>query len=308
MWEADRIMAIGGESIREMSDIHRLQNFHPLNRRYVRVWFAQLLALGLTVPACFAQRTASDSAPAATAPAQSEVPIRANNIVQLRKRLGETVSVIGRVERASESNNGHNFLNFESSELSVVCFKDDVTNFTEGAPAKLYRDKNVVVTGKLEEYRGKLQIVIKTPDQIGLAEQPSSGATLPRAKLKEIGKNSWISPAGLRYAGRDPMGLNRVEHILRHAADVPDRPGSHGVFEAEEEEIFGLIDAAWQKAAKDKIKAVREGDRSTLTVPMGYRVGYLGGQAGRQRKNPALTRIFIVYETGTKNIVTAFPK
>jgi hypothetical protein len=40
---------------------------------------------------------------------------------------------------------------------------------------------------------------------------------------------------------------------------------------------------------------------------MGRRIGYLGGQVGGQRRNPALKTIRFVYDTGTRNVVTAFP-
>lgn len=273
--------------------------------------------LGTLVVSCAEAQRSADTA---TGSANGSVgrstaatsPIRANNVVQLRQKLGQTVTVVGTVERASESQSGHNFLNFSASELSVVCLKPHVPKFTEGPPAKLFRNKDIVVTGKLEEYRGKLQIPVTDPSQIQLADSvdsDGSGSQFPRAKLQAVGRDAWQSPGGLRYRGRDPMGLSRIEHIMRHTRDIPDRVGSHGVFATrDQDEVFGLIDAAWQKAEKEKLRSVVEGDRSTLTVAMGYRVGYLGGENGKRRQNPPLTRIFIVFETGTKNIVTAFPK
>jgi hypothetical protein len=127
-------------------------------------------------------------------------------------------------------------------------------------------------------------------------------------ELKKIGPDAWISPAGLKYQGRDPEGRTRVDHVLRHARDIPDRDGSHGVFDGGPNAVFGVIDEAWRNVEKTKLRPTLEGDRSLYTVPMGRRVGYLGGSAGASRGHPPLTRIFLVIETGTKNVVTAFPR
>jgi hypothetical protein len=72
--------------------------------------------------------------------------------------------------------------------------------------------------------------------------------------------------------------------------------------------VFGVIDEAWRKVEQQKVRPTIEGDRSLYTVPMGRRVGYLGGRAGASRGHPPLKSIFLVVETGTKNVVTAFPK
>ena len=49
--------------------------------------------------------------------------------------------------------------------------------------------------------------------------------------LRNVGQDAWVSAGGLRYAGRDPQNLNRVQHVLRHADDIPGRVGRHGVFD-----------------------------------------------------------------------------
>ena len=118
----------------------------------------------------------------------------------------------------------------------------------------------------------------------------------------------WLSPAGLRYQGRDPAGLSRIEHIGRHMADIPTRDGPHGVFDGGRERAFAVIDEAWKLAHARRLRPVAEGERSSYTVDMGRRVGFLGGRTGAARKHPPLSRVFIVFETGTTNIITAFPK
>ena len=117
-----------------------------------------------------------------------------------------------------------------------------------------------------------------------------------------------MSPAGLRYQGRDPQQLTRVEHIMRHVRDQPNRDGPHGVFDGGKGIAFAVIDEAWALAQKKKLSPKREGDRSSYTIRMNRRVGYLGGTVGKAKGHPPLDRVFIVFETGTKNIITAFPR
>lgn len=245
---------------------------------------------------------------AAVESAESSLPrIAARNVVELRGKLGQTVVAYGRIARAARSKSGHHFLNFANSELTAVCFPADVASFPEGGPAGLFADKNVEVTGPVELYQGKLQIRVRGPSQV----RAVAAAATPEpvgVTLKKIGRDTWLSPAGLRYQGRDPDGLTRVEHIARHARDIPERDGPHGVFDGGEAAALAVIDEAWKLAERQKLRPAREGDRSSYSVTMGRRIGYLGGRAGAAQNHPPLRRVFIVFETGTKNIITAFPK
>ncbi len=242
----------------------------------------------------------------ASQPSGSDSAIPAGNVVTLRENVGKTVTVRGRIDSTGESNSGIQFLNFESSELTAVCYRQNVARFTEGKPLVLYRNKQVQLTGKITLYRDKLQIELADPAQIQLVESVTAS---PRGvDLEQIGKDSWLSPAGLRYQGRDPEGLTRVEHIQRHVQDAPDRDGPHGVFDGGSRVAFAVIDQAWQLAQQKKLRPQREGDRSSYTVPMGRRIGFLGGRLGAERRNPPLSKVFIVFKTGSKDIITAFPK
>jgi hypothetical protein len=124
--------------------------------------------------------------------------------------------------------------------------------------------------------------------------------------LRHLGTDAWESAAGLRYVGRDPAGLTRVSHVLRHAADDVTRP-VHGVLDAGRRGALRVVDDAWIRIQQQGIQGVTQGNRTVFTVDMGGRVGYLGGQAGASAGNPALTRLQIVVERGTSNVVTAFP-
>lgn len=261
----------------------------------------------------------------------------ANNAAKLRSLAGRTVTVTGKVSRASQSKSGHHFLNFYSSKLTVFCSKEHAAKFKRGGPSKEFKNKEVEVTGKLEDFKGKPQIKLVSPDQIRLAtatkrttsQTPSLsdvkvGNRTPSLadvkvgetatndsgtfELKQIGKTTWISPAGLKYAGKDPEGRTRVEHVLRHAANEPRRVGSHGVFDGGNDKALATVDEAWKLAKQKKIKPKNEGRTSAFTIPMGRRVGYLGGQSGAKRGKPALRKVFIVVRTDTSEVITAFPK
>lgn len=231
--------------------------------------------------------------------------IKANNVVALREAVGKRVTVHGFVGRTAKSGSGHQFLNFADTELSAVCLPENSKRFTDGPPFEVYKNRHVELTGTVELYKGKLQIQLTEPSQIKIVEASSEAKTV---ELKQVGKDAWLSPAGLRYQGRDPDGLTRVEHVRRHIADQPKREGSHGVFDGGAGVAFATIDEAWSMIEKKKIQAEVEGNRSAYLVPMGRRVGYLGGRTGAERRYPPLTRVFLVVETGTKNIITAFPK
>ena len=240
--------------------------------------------------------------------------ISAKDALTLRTLVGRQVTVFGRVTGTNVSDrSGHHFLNFENPELSVICFASDLDRFASSKPAEQYRSRDIEITGLLERYRDKLQIRLREPTQIKIFESPpAKPSELPAGqqgvKLKRIGPETWLSPAGLKYQGRDPDGRTRVDHVLRHARDIPDRDGSHGVFDGGPDAVFGVIDEAWRNVEKTKLRPAIEGDRSLYTVPMGRRVGYLGGRAGASRGHPPLTKIFLVIETGTKNVITAFPR
>lgn len=260
--------------------------------------------------------------------------VAANNAKAVKENIGKTATVHGKVKSASVSKSGIHFLNFYSSNVVVVCFKQDAKKFDSGGPAKLWNNKEIEVTGKLENYKGKPQIKITQPTQVRLAsatkrpgatgkksEDPDakggfsladikvgSGKTKKKPfELKQTGKLTWLSPAGLIYKGKDAKGLTRVEHVLRHAADQPNRAGSHGVFDGGNDIALAVVDEAWKLAKEKKIKPKKERDRLAYTIPMGRRVGYLGGKSGKSRNHPPLKKVFIVI-SGKSEVITAFPR
>lgn len=266
---------------------------------------------------------------------ESVVPrVAANNTAGLMKLAGQRVAVHGKVQKATISKSGHHFLNFYGSTFSAVCFQRELSKFDSGGPAKLWANKEIEVSGKLEIYRGKPQIKLTSADQVRLskplltekdpeskvrsyslddirvdsskAEKADSGSQT-KFELKQTGKSTWVSPAGLIYHGKDPQGLTRVEHVLRHAADQPNRRGSHGVFDGGNDQALATVDEAWKIAKAKKIRPKQEGDRLAYTIPMGRRIGFLGGTTGARQNHPALKNVFIVIRKNSE-VVTAFPR
>ena len=235
--------------------------------------------------------------------------ISVSEMGKLRSRVGDEVVVYGKVAKASSSGSGHQFLNF-SNGFSIVCLKDSVGKFSGGGPAELFDGKLIEVKGTLASHKGKPQIALESPSQIREMKigGTATGASRKNFALVETVPGTWVSPAGMRYKGRDAKGLSRKDHVLRHAKDQPSRAGSHGVFDANGDAVFAVIDEAWAKIKSKNIRPKTEGGSQTYTVPMGRRVGYLGGQNGARRKKPALKKVFIVVRKGTQDVVTAFPK
>ena len=83
------------------------------------------------------------------------------------KHVGDTVKVCGKVygvRYLETTKNQPTFLNvgasFPKQVLTVVIWSDVRKQF-EKAPELLFADKEVCITGKVEVYKGKVQIVVR---------------------------------------------------------------------------------------------------------------------------------------------------
>jgi len=252
--------------------------------------------------------TKEQEANSPTAPEKKLERISISEMGKLRTRVGKEVIVFGKVADTSKSSSGHHFLNF-SNGFKVVCLKDHLGKFAKGGPEVLYRAKLIEVTGTLASHKGRPQMAIEAPSQVKVIDlKGGGGAIAQKFEMMEVKQGTWVTTAGLRYTGRDAKGMTRKAHVLRHAKDQPNRTGSHGVFDANGDDVFKVIDEAWGLIKSKNIRPSTEGDSQTYLVPMGRKIGYLGGKNGARRKNPALRSIFIVVRKGTKDVVTAFPK
>lgn len=136
----------------------------------------------------------------------------------------------------------------------------------------------------------------------------SDSNSMPEEPKFQLRKNGFVmeSPAGLTYYVGN-RGENRISHVMRHAEDNLSRP-VHGVFSGTEEEIFALIDEAYQLSqAKSRwVEKKVEGDRVVYSVDMRRPIGYKGGKNGKRDGNPELTVLRLVVEKGNR-VITAFP-
>jgi hypothetical protein len=124
--------------------------------------------------------------------------------------------------------------------------------------------------------------------------------------LQDLGRENYLSPAGLRYTPGSEEG-HRLKHLERHLSDLPDRPGKHGVFDGDMEQALRWIDDAYSRGlrgAKGVTKRAEEG-RVIYEVPFTNIIGYVGGRDGRRTNNPPAKRLRLVVDGD--RFITGFP-
>lgn len=86
-------------------------------------------------------------------------------------RIGMVARVRGQI--VSTKNTGKAaYLNFHAdwkTHLSVVIFSADFPRFG-GDPATLFKDKEVIVTGRVKQYQGRPEIIVSSPEQIEIIQ------------------------------------------------------------------------------------------------------------------------------------------
>jgi len=137
-------------------------------------------------------------------------------------------------------------------------------------------------------------------------DKPNNKPATQAGTLRELGRGALKSPAGLVYTRGSREG-HRLKHVMAHSRDNPNRPGQHGVFDANEQsDVVALIDEAYGFARAGKRTRTKKDDRRLIhTVDMGRRIGYVGGQSGNRRRKPAARHIRLVLED--ERVITAFP-
>ena len=123
--------------------------------------------------------------------------------------------------------------------------------------------------------------------------------------LREVGKNRLESPAGLLYT-MGPRGEHRVDHVLRHGRDMPERP-VHSVFDGDRNDILRVIDEAYSLVKSNSPRARSSNSRGNdeHTVRMQRKVGYEGGQKGKRKGYPALENVKLILDGN--RVITAYP-
>ena len=122
-------------------------------------------------------------------------------------------------------------------------------------------------------------------------------------------KNRLESPAGLVY-GVGGGGEHRVDHMMRHAEDMPSRP-VHSVFEGSQDEILRMLDEAYELVQSKSNRVYNKPDRERSyrvahVVDMKRKIGYLGGKRGKRENYPSRSKLTLVLDNG-KFVITAYP-
>jgi DNA/RNA endonuclease YhcR with UshA esterase domain len=91
---------------------------------------------------------------------------------EAKAHIGEQATICGSVKSArwaSSSNRKPTFLNLDQAYpkqvFTVVIFEDNRSKFSP-PPEQQFKDRNICVTGKIEEFRGTPEIIVSEPKQI----------------------------------------------------------------------------------------------------------------------------------------------
>lgn len=126
-------------------------------------------------------------------------------------------------------------------------------------------------------------------------------------KLREVGRDRYETPAGLLYT-MGPRGEHRIEHVMRHANDQPNRP-AHGVFlgDGDQDAVLKIIDDAYElvksKSPRAKYESSQGNDK--YDIDMQRKIGFEGGKKGRKSNNRALNKVRMILDGN--RVITAFP-
>lgn len=133
----------------------------------------------------------------------------------------------------------------------------------------------------------------------------SRPAQEPLGKLTKVSGDTYRTTAGLVYTRGSADG-HRLKHVARHFEDNRSKP-VHGVFSGSERENFAAIDEAYLIATTEPRRANKETDRgrTIYKVDLRRKVGYVGGQSGQRKGNPACTGVQLVLED--ERVITAYP-
>jgi hypothetical protein len=173
-------------------------------------------------------------------------------------------------------------------------------NFTWGAILLLVALYFIVRPMLVEPAAGPLPSPAPSPEVVAESGEAQLG------QLTDLGNGVQRSTAGLLYTPGSQEG-HRLKHVMRHDDDQPSRPGLHGVFDGDADNLLAVIDEAYLlvKQNSPQVQSRREGIRIVHEVDLRRRIGFVGGQQGRRQGNPPATRVRLVLEED--RVITAFP-
>lgn len=138
------------------------------------------------------------------------------------------------------------------------------------------------------------------------ASKSASAPVAGKFELKEVGRDRYQTPAGLLYT-MGPRGEHRIEHVMRHASDQPNRP-THSVFLADDQDsVLRLIDQAYELAKAKSPRSQYEPSQGNdkYDVDMQRQVGFDGGKKGQRNNHRSLNKVRLILDGN--RVITAFP-
>ena len=110
-----------------------------------------------------------------------------------------------------------------------------------------------------------------------------------------FGEAAFESDAGLKYVAESSANEgHRIAHVLKHLEPIPGNT-NHTVFDTND--LFGLLDEAYENIKTLGIKPSDPNDAFGFNVPMNKVVGTAGEKFIR-----------LVFDPNTGRVITAFPK
>ncbi len=113
------------------------------------------------------------------------------SIQDAAKHIGETACVTGKVLKVAQSKGGTYFLDFcedyRQCPFTVVVFPKDLPNVGD---VKLLEGKTIEITGKIEEYRGRAEIILKDKKQL----KGEAARLAPIPKTYDTSRHGGFSP------------------------------------------------------------------------------------------------------------------
>jgi DNA/RNA endonuclease YhcR with UshA esterase domain len=89
-----------------------------------------------------------------------------------KNNIGKEVIIAGKIEQVVQSSGGNYFFNmggkFPHNKFTAVIFKSDAKKFGR---LNNYEGKNVEITGKIQKYNGKPEIILNSLSQIKIIEK-----------------------------------------------------------------------------------------------------------------------------------------
>jgi len=135
------------------------------------------------------------SQPASTA--KSPTVLSTIDGAAILEQKGRTITVKGKIVEAAQGKNGIIYLNFTDDRkgLVAICPTRFSGNFKGIDVAKAYKGKDVLITGFVEIYRDRPQVVVYEPANIKVVEQKAATVNKAAKAIDTVKKPAQPEPA-----------------------------------------------------------------------------------------------------------------